>query len=163
VDFVRRFGNKAFYGDASRLELLHAAQAREARVLVLAIDDVEASVRTAEMVRKHFPRLKVYARARNRQHAFRLLDCGVRYLIRETYVSSLEMAEQVLQALGTPHADAARAVQRFRAHDERVLLEQAAVKDDDEKLIAASRESARQLEQLFDADRARGAAGGSTP
>ena len=119
---------------------------------MLAIDDVEASVRAADLVRSHFPQIKVYARARNRQHAFRLMDCGVRYLIRETYLSSLDMAEKVLQGLGAAHGDAAAAVQRFRAHDERVLQEQYAIKDDEEKLIAAAAESARQLEQLFAAD-----------
>jgi glutathione-regulated potassium-efflux system ancillary protein KefC/glutathione-regulated potassium-efflux system protein KefB len=154
VDFVRRFGNKVFYGDASRLELLRAAQADKAHVLVLAIDDVEASVRTAEIARKHFPHLRVYARARNRQHAFRLMDSNVRYLIRETFLSSLEMAEKVLEGLGTAHGDAASAVERFRQHDQRILLEQYAIKDDEEKLIAAARESARQLEQLFAADQA---------
>ena len=154
VDFVRRFGNKIFYGDASRLELLRAASADKAQVLVLAIDDVEASVRTADMMQRHFPHVKVYARARNRQHAFRLMDCGVRYLIRETFLSSLDMAEKVLEGLGTAHTEAAAAVERFRAHDQRILLEQYAIKDDEEKLIAAARESARQLEQLFDADQA---------
>jgi glutathione-regulated potassium-efflux system ancillary protein KefC/glutathione-regulated potassium-efflux system protein KefB len=154
VDFVRRFGNKIFYGDASRLELLRAASADKAHVLVLAIDDVEASVRTADMMRRHFPHVKVYARARNRQHAFRLMDCGVRYLIRETFLSSLDMAEKVLEGLGTAHTEAAAAVERFRAHDQRILLEQYAIKDDEAKLIAAARESARQLEQLFDADQA---------
>ena len=165
VDFVRRFGNRIFYGDASRLEMLRAASADKAHVFVLAIDDVEASVRAAETMRKHFPHVKVYARARNRQHAFRLMDCGVRYLIRETFLSSLEMAEKVLEGLGTTHSDAAAAVDRFRQHDQRILLEQYAIKDDEEKLIAASRESARQLEQLFNADQAaeteRRAAGGA--
>jgi glutathione-regulated potassium-efflux system ancillary protein KefC/glutathione-regulated potassium-efflux system protein KefB len=154
VDFVRRFGNKVFYGDASRLELLRAAQADKAHVLVLAIDDVEASIRAAETARKHFPHLRVYARARNRQHAFRLMDCDVRYIIRETFLSSLDMAEKVLEGLGTAHGDAASAVERFRQHDQRILLEQYAIKDDEEKLIAAARESARQLEQLFNADQA---------
>jgi glutathione-regulated potassium-efflux system ancillary protein KefC/glutathione-regulated potassium-efflux system protein KefB len=154
VDFVRRFGNKVFYGDASRLELLRAAQADKAHILVLAIDDVEASVRTAETVRKHFPQLRVYARARNRQHAFRLMDCDVRYFIRETFLSSLDMAEKVLEGLGTAHGEAASAVERFRQHDQRILREQHAIKDDEEKLIAAARESARQLQQLFAADQA---------
>src|SRR5882757_1207755 len=78
VDFLRQFGNQVFYGDASRLELLRSAHAENAEVFVLAIDDVEASVRTAELIRKHFPNLKIFARARNRQHAFRLLDLDVR-------------------------------------------------------------------------------------
>ena len=77
VDFVRRFGNKVYYGDASRLDLLRAAGAESAQILVLAIDDVDASVRTAILAREQFPHLKVFARARNRQHAFALMDAGV--------------------------------------------------------------------------------------
>src|SRR5258708_13687943 len=102
VDFLRRFGNQIFYGDASRLELLRAAHAENAEVFVLAIDDVEASIRTVELVRKHFPHLIVLARARNRQHAFRLLDLGVHYNIRETLGSSLALSVGVLKALAPP-------------------------------------------------------------
>ena len=78
MDFVRRFGNRIFYGDASRPEMLRAAGTERAEVFVLAIDDLDASVRTAEFVRQHFPNVKVFARARNRQHAFRLMEpaCG---------------------------------------------------------------------------------------
>ncbi len=152
VDFLRRFGNKIFYGDASRLELLRAAHAENAEVFVLAIDDVEASVRTAELIRKHFPHLKVFARARNRQHAFRLMDLGVEYNIRETLASSLEMSVEVLQALGLSKSRAVETAQRFRHHDEASLLKQHAVKDDEKKLMQSGRESAEQLRQLFETD-----------
>ncbi|HXQ31562.1 MAG TPA: monovalent cation:proton antiporter-2 (CPA2) family protein [Steroidobacteraceae bacterium] len=152
VDFVRRFGNKLYYGDASRLELLHAAGAGQAEVLVIAIDDVEASVRTAAMVRRHFPALKVLARARNRQHAFRLMDLGVASVIRETYASSLEVAHETLVALGVPPAEARRSVKLFREHDEHTLAAQQAIEEDQEKLIAAAKESAAQLERLFQSD-----------
>jgi monovalent cation:proton antiporter-2 (CPA2) family protein len=152
VDFVRRFGNRLHYGDASRLDLLRAAGAEGARLLVIAVDDVEASVRIAELARRHFPRLRVLARARNRQHAFRLMEAGVTEIWRETLASSLELAEAALVALGTPREAAAAQVRRFRAHDEQTLLQQAAVKDDEEKLIATAQASARQLEQLFEAD-----------
>jgi len=152
VDFVRRFGNKVFYGDAARLDLLRAAGAGQAEIFVLAIDDVEASVRVAELLREHFPHLKVFARARNRQHAFRLMDFGVRYLIRETYASSLEMTAAVLETLGETRADAADAVRLFRRHDEKTLAAQYSVKEDEAKLIASSKESAQQLEGLFEAD-----------
>jgi glutathione-regulated potassium-efflux system ancillary protein KefC/glutathione-regulated potassium-efflux system protein KefB len=152
VDFLRRFGNKIFYGDASRLELLRAAHAENAEVFVLAVDDVEASVRTAELIRKHFPHLKIFARARNRQHAFRLLDLGVQYNIRETLASSLEMSAEVLQALGLSKLKALETTQRFRVHDEASLLRQHAVKDDEKKLIQSGRESAEQLLHLFETD-----------
>ena len=152
IDFVRRFGNKLYYGDASRLEVLRAAGAGRAQVLVLAIDDVEASVRTAVLVRRHFPQLRVLARARNRQHAFRLMDAGVAEIWRETLASSLEVAEAALVAIGTPRDTAAAQVRRFRAHDEETLLAQAAVKDDETKLVATAQASAQQLEGLFEAD-----------
>jgi glutathione-regulated potassium-efflux system ancillary protein KefC/glutathione-regulated potassium-efflux system protein KefB len=152
VDFLRRFGNQIFYGDASRLELLRAAHAENAEVFVLAIDDVEASIRTVELIRKHFPHLTILARARNRQHAFRLLDLGVHYNIRETLGSSLEMSVEVLKALGLSKLKANETVQRFRAHDEASLLRQQAVKDDEKKLIQTGRESAEQLLHLFETD-----------
>jgi monovalent cation:proton antiporter-2 (CPA2) family protein len=152
VDFLRRFGNQVFYGDASRLELLRAARADNAEILVLAIDDVEASVRTAELVRKHFPHLKIFARARNRQHAFRLMDLGVRYTIRETLVSSLEMSVQVLESLGLSKSKAVETVHQFRVHDEATMAKQQAVKDDESKFLATTRESAEQLLHLFETD-----------
>jgi glutathione-regulated potassium-efflux system ancillary protein KefC/glutathione-regulated potassium-efflux system protein KefB len=152
VDFVRRFGNLVFYGDASRLDLLRAAGAERAKVLVLAIDDVEASVRTAVLVREQFPQVKIFARARSRQHAFSLMDAGVTWLIRETYSSSLEMAESVLQALGVSAGAARETVRRFRQHDELTLRAQYAVKEDQEKFLATTRAAAQQLEKLFDAD-----------
>ena len=152
VDFLRRFGNQVFYGDASRLELLRAAHADNAEVFVLAIDDVEASVQTAELIRKHFPHLKIFARARNRQHAFRLMDLDVRYIIRETLVSSLEMTVQVLEALGLSKSRSVDTVQQFREHDEETMLKQFSVKDDDKKFQQTSRESAEQLLHLFETD-----------
>ncbi len=155
VDFVRRFGSKVYYGDASRLDLLRAAGAATASVFVLAIDDVDASIRTATLVREYFPHLKLFARARNRQHAFSLMDAGVKNIIRETYASSLEMSEQVLQALGATAETARTTVRRFRRHDESVMAAQYAVKEDETKFKAATVEAAQQLEKLFEADEAK--------
>jgi monovalent cation:proton antiporter-2 (CPA2) family protein len=154
VDFVRRFGNQVYYGDASRLDLLRAAGIEHTDTFVLAIGNVEASLKTAAIVRSQFPEVKIFARARNRQHAFALLDLGVPYIMRDTYGSSLEMSEAVLQSLGETPAAARSLVRRFRSHDERTLAAQYAVKDDDEKMVATTRESARQLEKLFESDAA---------
>jgi monovalent cation:proton antiporter-2 (CPA2) family protein len=154
VDFLRQFGNQVYYGDASRLELLRAAHAENAEIFVLAIDDADASVRTAELIRKHFPHLKIFARARNRQHAFRLMDLEVRYSIRETLVSSLEMSVQVLEALGLSKSKALETVHRFRVHDEATMAKQQAVRDDEKKFLATTRESAEQLLHLFETDTA---------
>lgn len=152
VDFVRRFGNDVYYGDASRLDLLRAAGAEKAKVFVLAIDDVDASIRTAQLIREQFPKLKVFARARNRQHTFSLMDAGVTHIIRETLFSSLELTTSVLQELGESQASAREVVRRFRQHDERILAAQYAVKEDKVKFRATSREAAQQLEKLFETD-----------
>jgi glutathione-regulated potassium-efflux system ancillary protein KefC/glutathione-regulated potassium-efflux system protein KefB len=152
VDFVRRFGNQVYYGDASRLDLLRAAGAETAKIFVLAIDDVDASVRTAELVRAQFPKLKIFARARNRQHTFALMDVGVTHIIRETLLSSLDLASSVLQELGESQATARNAVRKFRQHDEATLVAQYAVKEDEAKFRATTQESAQQLEKLFETD-----------
>jgi monovalent cation:proton antiporter-2 (CPA2) family protein len=152
VDIVRRAGSKVYYGDASRLEMLQAAGADRAEIFVLAIDDIDASVRTAELVRRHFPHLKILARARNRQHALHLMDLGVRYLMRETYLSSLDMARQTLQSLGMSRADAAESIRRFDGHDKKLLQQQREVRDDEQKLIQTAAQAAKELERLFEED-----------
>ena len=123
VEFVRRFGAQAFYGDASRPEILEAADAHQARAFVLAIDDVEASMRTAELVRSKYPDLPIYARARNRNHAHRLLDLGITNIQRETFLSSLDITKQLLKGLGVSDREAGRMLHTFRTHDERRLIE----------------------------------------
>jgi glutathione-regulated potassium-efflux system ancillary protein KefC/glutathione-regulated potassium-efflux system protein KefB len=153
VDFVRRFGNKVYYGDASRREVLEAAGAARAEVFVLALDDVELSVRAAAMVRRNFPHLKVLARARNRQHAIRLLDLDVRYVIRETYLSSLDMARHTLETLGMTRAEATESIRRFDLHDQHTLEAQREARDDEQKLIQSAQAALKELEQLFEADK----------
>lgn len=154
VDFVRRFGNRIHYGDASRLDLLRAAGAAQAEVFVLAIDDVEASIKTAETVREHFPHLLIYARARNRFHYYRLRDLGVQVVIRETFAASLEMARGVLTGLGTPAEVAQHTLQTFRHHDEALLERQHAVHHDETQLLQTAREAMAELESLFESDQA---------
>jgi monovalent cation:proton antiporter-2 (CPA2) family protein len=154
VDFVRRFGNKVYYGDASRLELLESARARDAKLFVLAIDDVEASVKTASVVRKHFPNLPILARARNRVHYYRLRDLDIdrEAIERETFQSSLETARQALELTGMDATQAARAVALFKAHDESLMDEQYAVRQDEAQLIQTAAQAAAQLREVFDAD-----------
>lgn len=152
VDFVRRFGNKVYYGDPSRLELLQAAGASRAEIFVLAMDDVDASVRTAALIKKHFPHLKVFARARNRRHAIKLMEQGVRYFVRETYYSSLDMAQNTLEALGLSRAEALESIRRFDEHDKRMLEQQRLAGDDEEKLIQSAQQAASELEGLFEED-----------
>ena len=134
------------------LDLLRAAGIETARIFVLAIDDVDASIRTAQLVRSQFPKVKVFARARNRQHVFALMDAGVTNIIRETLLSSLDLATSVLQELGDTQGAARDAVRKFRQHDEATLAAQYAVKEDEAKFLATTRESAQQLEKLFETD-----------
>lgn len=154
IDFIKRFGNKAYYGDASRLDLLRAAQADRAKIFVLAIDDVEASMRTAETVMKHFPHLTIFARARNRQHAYRLLDLGIKHVSRETLASSVEMAGDVLQELGLDATETKRTVERFREYDEALLLDTFKHRADTDKLQELAKKATQQLEELFERDAA---------
>ncbi|MGQ0578364.1 MAG: monovalent cation:proton antiporter-2 (CPA2) family protein [Betaproteobacteria bacterium] len=152
IEVVRRFGSRAYYGDASRLDMLIAAKADTAEILVVAIDDVESSLRTAETAKKHFPKLRIYARARNRFHAHRLMDIGVDYLIRETYGSSLELTQQVLRGLDLTEWEAQDAVATFRRHDEQFLVRQHAVYHDETQLIQSSKEAVQELESLLQSD-----------
>jgi len=152
VELSRRFGNIIYYGDPTRPELLRAARADRAEIFVVATDDPDANVRTAKLVKRQFPHLKVYARARNRQHAFRLMDMQLDGVVRETLYSSLELARHVLIGLGLTQAQAAERVERFRRHDERMLTAQHAVYDDETKLVQSAKEAMTELEQLFEAD-----------
>jgi len=151
VALSRRFGTTIYFGDPSKPELLRAAHAERAEVFVLTTDDPETTVRTARLLRRLYPNLKVYARARNRQHAFKLMDLGVE-IIRETFHSSLVLGQRVMEELGVPHDVAYERRERFRQHDERVLREQHLVYDDEAALIASSDQARRELETLFEAD-----------
>ena len=152
VDASRRFGSTIYFGDPSRPEMLRAAHADRAEIFVLATDDPEANVRTARLVKRMYPNLKIFARARNRQHAFRLMDLDVDGVVRETLDGSLDLTRQVLEALGQPPRVAADRIARFRAHDEELLKAQHLVYDDDAALIQSAQEALAELEQIFAAD-----------
>jgi glutathione-regulated potassium-efflux system ancillary protein KefC/glutathione-regulated potassium-efflux system protein KefB len=154
VENLRRFGIKVYYGDASRLEMLQAARADKAEIFILAIDDPDASVRTAEVIKKHYPHLKIFARARNRQHAVRLMELNVHYIMRETFLSSLDIAQHALETLGLTRVEAVESIKRFRAVDERTLKEQLEFKDDEQKLIQSAKLVAKELDRLFESDEA---------
>jgi monovalent cation:proton antiporter-2 (CPA2) family protein len=119
VDLLRRLGQRVYYGDASRLDLLVAAGCNKAKLFVLAIDDPDKSVEVAELVRRHFPNLPIHARARNRQHYYRLRKLGITDISRETLGSSLEMGQIALRHLGIRAHTAHRIANRWREHDEK--------------------------------------------
>ena len=152
VDFVKRYGDDIYYGDASRLDLLSAARADNARAFVLAIDDVAASLKTAEIVKRHFPDLPIYARARNRNHAHRLMDLGVKLIWRETFMAAAEFTREILIGLGTGSKEATRAVDAFVTNDRKRLFDDHAHYKDEEKLRANAREAFEELEEIFRRD-----------
>lgn len=153
VQVLRRFGSTVFYGDASRLDLLESAGARRAEYFICCIDDMDAGLKAVDMVQANFPHLKIFARARNREHAFHLLDRGVKVIYREVLGSSLEMAESLLVSLGYPKAQAQATMARFRVHDHETLFKQHAVHNDEKLLISTSKEAAQQLTELLRADK----------
>jgi len=155
VDFVRKFGNKVYYGDASRLDLLRTAKAETADAFVLAIDDVDASLRTAQTVREHFPRLTIYARARNRKHAYQLMDLGVTVIRRETFLSSLDLAGSVLKGLGLSNFESQKTVETFETHDEILLWAHYWHHNDENTMQALTKEAAEELEELLAQDAAK--------
>ena len=154
VDFVRRFGARVYYGDASRLEMLRAAHAEEAKVLVVAIGEIETSLRLIHLVQTNFPHLKIVARARDRRHAYRLMDQGVMVFQRETFLSSVALAGDTMRALGLSRDEVETAKTTFRSHDEARLAEHYEVADDEERLARRVREAAAELESLFERDEA---------
>jgi glutathione-regulated potassium-efflux system ancillary protein KefC len=155
VEGIRRFGISVFYGDATRLDLLRKAGAAEARVLVVAIDDVEQSLALVDMAREHFPALQIVARARNVQHLYQLRDRGVMQVERETFDSALMSARGVLEVLGFERHQARNLALRFRRHNLEQINEAAPHFKDESKLIALSKIGRAQMEQFMAEERQR--------
>jgi len=154
IELLRKFGNKVFYGDATRLDLLRAAGAAEARLLVNAIDDVEDSLKLTDLVREHFPNLKLIARARNVTHYVELRQRGVEIVERETFESALLAGRHALEAIGVDRFRARDMANIFRRHNIRITEEMIAHFDDDDRLVSAAKAGRDELEQQFARDRA---------
>jgi glutathione-regulated potassium-efflux system ancillary protein KefC len=152
VDLLRKYGYKVFYGDATRTDLLHAAGAAKARLLVVAIDDVADSMALVDAVRRNFPHLTILARARNVSHYYDLLDRGVTLLERETFEASLQLGGKVLQELGYDEARAGRLVQAFRAHNLKTLLAVYPHYQDQHLMISLAKQGRQELEEMFARD-----------
>ena len=152
VDIVRRYGNSVHFGDAGRPEVLRAAGAAHAKILVLATADMETSLHIAETAKRQFPNLTIIARAHNRRHAHKLMDVGVDKIFRDTLLSSLAMGESVLAKLGFDDSDVRRVSDTFRDADEKLLMEQYAMHESEEKLIQSARDAARELESILEQD-----------
>ncbi len=153
IEALRKFGWPVFYGDATRLDLMRTAGADRARLLVLAIDDIEQSVECAKMVRENFPEVTIVARARNVQHYYELYELGVTMIERETLDSALMTARSALEQLGWQPHQARNLALRFRRHNVAQLAALAPHRKDEARLIAAAKQGRQQLEELFAIER----------
>ena len=153
IETLRRFGWPAFYGDATRLDLLRVAGAATARVLVLAIDDIEQSVEVAKIVKEHFPNLQIVARARNVTHYYKLRELGVTLIERETFDSALMSARSVLELVGWEKHAARNKALHFRRHNIEQLEIMAPHLADEKKFIALAKQGRQQLEELWARER----------
>jgi voltage-gated potassium channel Kch len=154
IEFVKKFGNKVFYGDASRLDLLRTAGIAHARVLLIALDDEEQALRVAELVHEHYPDVRVVARAHNRFSVRLYRQRGAGAVVRELMGSSLEAAGHVLREYGFGEVTAANMVEIFRRHDEETLQKSFELRDDIEALIDHTNYGRQELASLFQQDRA---------
>ncbi len=152
VEMLRRLGQKVFYGDASRLDLLRAAGAGSARVLVIALDDPERILGLAKTAREHFPHLAILCRAAGRSHAYELIEEGFDRVYRETLDSSIVVAVDVLRELGVPAFEALRRARRFRRHDEQALRELSRHRGDQAAYVRLVHRQTEELERLLAAD-----------
>jgi glutathione-regulated potassium-efflux system ancillary protein KefC len=153
VQGVRRFGWPAFYGDATRLDLLRVAGAGEARVIVVAIDDVEQSLKAVDIIREHFPQASIVARARNATHWYGLNERGVLHIERETLDSALMSGRTVLELMGWERHAARNQALRFRQHSIELLRQMAAHQGDEKKLISVAQQGRRELEEMWQRER----------
>jgi len=153
IEALRKFGWRVHYGDATRLDLMRTAGADSARVIVVAIDDIEQSVECARMIRENFPDATVVARARNVQHYYELHELGVTLIERETLDSALMTARSALELLGWQPHQARNLALRFRRHNVAQLQEMAPHRKDEARLIAVAKQGRQQLEELFALER----------
>ncbi len=154
IEVIRRFGLKAFYGDASRMDILEAAGIAHAKVMILAIDDHEKTLEIAAEIRKHYPRLPVLARAYDRIHAYKLLNLGVSQIAIETSGSALALGTEALRHLGMAQHQATRTAQIFRRHNDQSIqaLSKVYNESDESTFMSHARSWLDALEKLFQTD-----------
>ena len=157
IELVRRFGVKVFYGDASRPEILRAAGAHEAKMIVIAVAGAERILAIADQVRRTYPGVIIAARAADRSHAHDLMARGVEVFERETFQSAIRLGQKALVALGQSEDEAKAVAQSFEQHDLRMLEESYAVRHDQAAYIGLVRRSTEMLDEVMRADRARAA------
>jgi glutathione-regulated potassium-efflux system ancillary protein KefC len=155
IETLRRFGFRVFYGDATRLDLLEAAQAGKARLLINAIDDMEASLKLTDLVKEQFPDIRMIARARNVTHVFELRSRGVELIERETFESALLMGQLALEQMGVDAETAERAKLKFREHNLATLDAIFPHYRDEKAMISITQAARDELARSFEQDRLR--------
>jgi glutathione-regulated potassium-efflux system ancillary protein KefC len=153
IEAARSFGYRVFYGDASRLDLLRTAGAASAKILVVAVDDVEQSLEIVDLAREHFPNLQIVARARDVTHWNQLRERDVMRVERELFESSLRSARSVLELMGHGAFDARQSAMRFRQHNLALFEKMHPHYKDRAKLIAVVKQGRRQLEEQMAQER----------
>ncbi|MBB1384555.1 cation:proton antiporter [Pseudoalteromonas sp. SG45-5] len=153
IELLRRFGNTVFYGDAARQELLEAAGAHTAQMLVIAIDNPDKTIEIIKLAHKNYPQLKIVARAIDRRHAYQLLNLKADAFNRETVDSAINLAVEALELLGNTKQDAERAGKLFRDHDRAAVLQLAALWGDDASYGVAVRQRMEDLKQVLQQDK----------
>ena len=152
IDAIRRFGHKVFYGDAGRIDLLHAAGAAEARLMLLAIDEQERTNEIVELVTQNFPNLELLVRANSIEHVYELMHLGVRSTYRETFDSAVEMGIDALRRLGFRGYEARRAASKFKTHEAETISQLFHIREDRRELESAVRDRTGELERLLTED-----------
>ena len=152
IDLVRKFGNKVYYGDASRLDIMEAAGVAKAKYFVLAIDDVSDSIKAAETLKEHFPHIKIYARSRNRGHTFDLMDIGVDRIKREMFDSSLNFTRDLLLDMGMNQVKVDDIIEKFVKHDEDFIAVQHSVRNDEKMFMSVYNQAQAQLAEVLSQD-----------
>jgi CPA2 family monovalent cation:H+ antiporter-2 len=153
IEFLRQFGSKVFYGDASRLDLLKIAGIEHAKVLLVAIDNQEEALQVVTLVSKKYPHIKIIARARNRLVATKLAELGVTNFVREQFAGGLEAAGLLLKEYGFPTVQAEKMVSIFAHHDKLLLDKAIAERMDMQQLIETSKQGREELQSLFAQDK----------
>ncbi|MEO6922029.1 MAG: glutathione-regulated potassium-efflux system protein KefC [Collimonas sp.] len=153
IELLSRFGFKVFYGDATRIDLMHAAGIAKARLLVVALDDIEGSLKLVAAVRQEYPDLPIVARARNVTHYFDLMDLGVNVIERETFESALLLGREALRKLGFGAYRARQAAMKFRAHNLQTLHDMYPHQKDQQQIVSIAKQAREELEEMFAHDR----------
>ena len=152
IELVRKFGVKVFYGDGSRLALLHAAGVQSAELVIIAVGGSERILGIARNVRRHFPHVAIAARAVDRGHAHELMAMGVEIFERETFLSAISLGTKVLVQLGVAPIDAQHMAQAFERHDNQLLEDSFAVREDEDAYVGMVRRSMGLLGDAMRAD-----------